>query len=234
MMDFWEHLLAAPRKGREFSWIAPLVIFGIYALSAIAKAITNAKEKRERETEPVAVDKPRYKALDRGGTAIQPVEKPRYKPLDQRQSAPPQARKLPYGTYSEQPAAGQEGHRPVRSEPVEVSHPTAQQVPTRPQPQPTMAIEIPPQRTTVSPAQQRALAAQRQRAQRKQVAAKKLSPAEVKTYAGKEKPIAKKAGPVEHEQASLTIFARLAKKSEMQRAILFSEILGKPVGMRDL
>lgn len=208
MNDLFELILAAGGKQRDFSWIFPLVLFVVYGISAIGKVIQNKQSQQpdeEKETE----------------------QKPRYKPIEQKQEplTPEQrrAQRLPYAPKQGQPHQPQPRPaapalaRPERHmETVVVeqrSAPIARPVTRQPAPRPVQAAV----RKRTHAVQARAAVATK-----KQIAPtppkQPLPVAEILP-----KPALKKSRLAE----------LLTDKNDLRRGIIYSEIFGKPVAIRD-
>lgn len=209
-------LLAAPKNFRG-DWIRvliPIIIVIVYAVSGILKMRSNLDKEQPTEEQ----QKPRYKPLDDQSRGW---EKPSPEPAASEMS-PGQRRQVdrrierqlvPEPAAPRQPAVA----RPQQRRTLEAFLETiAPKPPIAAKPQPAAA-----------PARERRL--QAQTAQRQQAARKikpKAPPPKVKVAAKEE---------VSAEPSPISSLAeRLAQPDEIRRAIIYAEILGKPIALRDM
>jgi len=227
MIDFLETIVAARKKGG--GWIIPIIFVVIYIVSALAKLKRGGAEKDiELEKRPSLRDtegKLRYKALDEAGARERPAG-PR--------PVPPRAKTLPYAKPG---APGAPRERPAPRQPLPVQPSQPQPAARRPQPtvQPRPArvpSHLRPQEPPVRPGPIRAAQTPRPRPKpikpkaAPRVAQKPRKPQKV--AAVETKPPAQ----IVRKRASLR--ADLSGSSNLQRAIIYSEILGKPLALRDM
>ncbi len=218
MTDLLEMILAARRKGGG-GWVQlliPIVFVVIYVVSGLAKMKRGARDEDiELEEEPSLRDtegKLRYKALDEAGARERPAA-PR--------SVQPRAKQLPYAKPSARPAAQRPAPRqprqPAELRPVQDRRQIQPQI-QRPRPRPAPAARRhtrprpKPERAEPKPAPR---VAQKPRLPQKPAAAAVKPPAEVV-----------------HKRRTLR--QDLSGSSNLQRAIIYSEILGKPLALRDM
>jgi hypothetical protein len=222
MNNLLEMILAARKKGGGFEWIVPLIFVGVYIVGGIAKMRAAKKEgAAEPEEKPGALGgegKLRYKALDGTAAARRPAPKLR--------SVQPRAKQLPYAKPSAQPTAQRPtprqprpvapGPQPiVRPIPVQARREGQIQVP-RPRPRPAPAAPRPwpkHKRAEPKPAPR---VAQKPRLPQKPAAAVVSEP------------------PAQIVRKRRTLRQDLSGSSNLQRAIIYSEILGKPLALRDM
>ena len=211
MNNLLDILLAAPKNvsGEWIRILIPIIIVIVYAISGILKMRSNLDKEQPTEEQ----QKPRYKPLDDQGSGWQ------------RPSAEPAAPEM---------SSGQ--RRQVDRQIERKLVPTEQPTPARPQqrrtleafletiaPTPPTAAKPQPASAQVRQQRLRAQAAQRQQT------ARKIKP---KASTPKGKVAAKKkASPQLSPITSLT--ERLAQPDEIRRAIIYAEILGKPIALRD-
>lgn len=232
MIDFLETFLAARKKGG--GWIVPIIFVVVYVVSVLGKLKRGGGEEDiEFEKRPSLRDtegKFRYKALDKAPG--------RQRPAGQC-SVPPGAKSLPYAKEGA-PGAGRQ--RPTPREPLPAQPRQPQPVPRRPQPtvQPRpvrvpsrMRPQTPPVRPgPIRPAQQ-AAPPRRPKAKQRPVEPKAgprtpQKPRQLQKVAAVVKP------PAEIVHKPRTLRSDLRGSSNLQRAIIYSEILGKPLALRDM
>lgn len=224
MTDFLEIILAARKKGG--GWIIPIIFVVIYIVSALVKLKRGgAEEDIEFEKRPSLRDtegKFRYKALDEAGTRERPAA-PR--------SVSPQAKTLPYARPG---APGAQQERPTPRQPLPAAR--------RPQPtvQPRLArvpSHLRPQEVPSSPGPIRPAQAPPSRPRPKpRQAEPKPAPRAVYKLRQPQKPAAAVVSepPAEAVRKRRTLRQDLSGSGNLQRAIIFSEILGKPLALRDM
>ena len=233
MSDFLEMVLAARRKG-DGGWIQlliPIVFVVIYALSGIAKLKKGTGDEESKLKErPSLKDteggKFRYKALDEAGARQRPVG-PR--------PVPPRAKTLPYAKPG---APGTPRQRPTLREPLPAQPRQPQPAARRPQPtaQPRSArvpSRMRPQEPPVRPGPIRP--AQAPPRPKPKPIKPKTAPRVVQKPRKPQKVAATEVKPpaqIVRKRASLR--ADLSGSSNLQRAIIYSEILGKPLALRDM
>ena len=226
MSDFLETIVAARRKG-DGGWIQlliPIVFVVIYVLSGIAKLKKGARDEevelKERPSLRDTEGKFRYKALDEAGGRQRPAG-PR--------SVPPRAKALPYvkpgapGAPRQYPAPRQPQPVTRRPQPT-VQRPAREPSYMRPQtppvrPGPIRPAQAPPPRS--KPKQRPVEPKAAPRAPQKPRQPQKVAAAETKPPAQ-----------VVHKRRTLR--QDLSGSSNLQRAIIYSEILGKPLALRDI
>ncbi|RKY08648.1 MAG: hypothetical protein DRP65_08850 [Planctomycetota bacterium] len=230
MIDFLETIVAARKKGGWIELLVPVIFVVIYIVSALGKLKKGAgDEEGIFETRPGLRDtegKFRYKALDEADVRERPAG-PR--------SVPPRAKTLPYakpgapGTPRQHPA-------PRQPQPVAVARrpqPTVQRparVPTHMRPQtppvrpgPIRPAQVPPQR----PKPKSGTSAGRFEPKVAPKTSKK--PRKLQKVAATEAKV-----PSVAVRKRTTLRAELSGSSNLQRAIIYSEILGKPLALRDM
>jgi len=224
MTDLLEMILAARRKGGG-GWVQlliPIAFVVIYVISGLAKMKRGAQDEdiELEEREQPAPGQPgefRYKVLDDTAAAKRPAP-PR--------SVQPRAKQLPYAKPSAQPTAQRPtprqsrpvapGPQPrVRPRPIQARREAKIQVPRpRPRPAPSAARPRPKhKRAEPKPAPR---VAQKPRQPQKPAAAAVSEP------------------PAEAVRKRRTLRQDLSGSSNLQRAIIYSEILGKPLALRDM
>jgi len=215
MTDLLEMILAARRKGGG-GWVQlliPIAFVVIYVISGLAKMKRGAQDEdiELEEREQPAPGQPgefRYKVLDDTAAVKRPAP-PR--------SVQPRAKQLPYAKPSAQPTAQRPtprqsrpvapGPQPrVRPRPIQARREAKIQVP-RPRPRPKH------KRAEPKPAPR---VAQKPRQPQKPAAAAVSEP------------------PAEAVRKRRTLRQDLSGSSNLQRAIIYSEILGKPLALRDM
>lgn len=209
-------LLAAP-KNFSGGWIrvlVPIIIVIVYAISGILRMRSNLDKEQPTEEQ----------------------QKPRYKPLDdqsrgwERPSAEPSAPEM-------SPGERRQVDRQIERKLVPEPAPRRQPTPPRPQQRRTLEAfleTIAPKPPTAAKPQPAAAQAREQRlraqaAQRQQTARK----IKAKAPPAKAKVPAKKKAPAEPSPIT-SLTERLAQPDEIRRAIIYAEILGKPIALRDM
>ena len=216
MINLLEKILAAPRRsnGDKFSWLVPVAIFAVYAVSSIAKRLAESKRQEELKEK-------------RRNFGTNSTVKPRYKPIDSasavesRASTTRRSQQLPYAKPT---AEGQ--RRPARR--VE-PRPAVQQPqrtvprPERPE-QPGPKLEVPfPAAVRTYPTAER----QPRRAAPIKKPRRAKAPAPVKPAVREVRKETKAA-----ILPGIISLDDLKEKENLRRAIVFSEILGKPLALR--
>lgn len=210
MIDFLETILAARKKsGGWVELLIPIIFVIIYVVSALAKMKKGARdgqiELKERPSLSDTEGKFRYKSLD--DTAA------RQRPAAPRQPLPTQPRQ----PIRPQPAA----RRPqptVQPRPARVPSHLRPQVPSV-RPGPIQPAQVRPPRH--KPKQRLVKPKAVPRAVQKLRQPQKVAAAVVKP-------------PAEVVHKPRTLRADLSGSSNLQRAIIYSEILGKPLALRDM
>ncbi len=208
-------LLAAPKNfsGEWIRVLIPIIIVIVYAISGILKMRSNLDKEQPTEEQ----------------------QKPRYKPLDdqrhgwERPSAEPAVPEM-------SPGRRRQVDRQVERQLVPEPAPRSQPTPARPQQRRTLEAfleTIAPKPPTAAP--QRAAAPARQERLRAQAAQRQQTARKIKAKAPptKAKVAAKKKAPAEPSPIS-SLTERLAQPDEIRRAIIYAEILGKPIALRDI
>jgi hypothetical protein len=207
MTDFLETILAARKKGG--GWIVPIIFVVIYIVSALGKLKRGGGEEDiEFEKRPNLRDtegKFRYKSLD--DTAASQRTRPA-----PRQPVPTQPRQAP----RPQPAAR-------RLQPTVQPRPARTPSPLRPQ---VPSVRPGPIRPAQAPAP-------RPRPKERRVKPK-AAPRAVQKPRQPQKVAAVAKPPAEVVHKPRTLRADLSGSSNLQRAIIYSEILGKPLALRDM
>ncbi len=236
-------------RGDLFEWIVPIVFFIIYGLGALAKRGKKAQENKKTQDESFGTGTGSRTGQGQG-------QKPRYKPIDQAQSGrgtggeqfdptvPRRAKNLPYAPSPIRQRAEQRAERQsrpsrkassssMRGEPeaVSIGREAAGTIKSgrgAAQREAAMSQERADRLRASKAAQQRkqqtadaqaqVLAAQRYRQQQHDAAATKKA---------EQQAAAKQAA------ASPSLLERLTRKNNLRAAIIYSEILGKPVALRD-
>ncbi len=212
MNDLFDIVLAAKDDGR--SWInmlIPIVIVIVYAISGIVKMKSNVDKEQPTQEQ----QKPRYKPLDEQGRgwerpAAEPTA-PEMSPAQRRQVDRQIERKL-----APEPARQPAPARPQQRRTLEAFLETIAPKPPTAAPQPAAAQ-----------ARQQRLGAQ---AAQRQQTARKIKP---KASPRKAKVATKKKPPAEPSPIA-SLAERLAQPDEIRRAIIYAEILGKPIALRDM
>ncbi len=215
MNDLLDIVLARNRGGGNWiELLIPVVIVIVYAIAGILKMRSNLDKKQPTEDRQT----PRYKPLDdrsRGWEkpAAEPAA-PEMSPGQRRQVDRQIERKLaPQPTAPRQPAAT----RPKQRRTLEAFLETVA-------PKPLIAAKIQP---AAAPSREKRLRAQ---AAQRQQAARKIKP---KVPPKKAKVAAKEKTPAQPSPIA-SIGERLAQPDEIRRAIIYAEILGKPIALRDI
>ncbi len=205
MTDFLETILAARKKGG--GWIIPIIFVVIYIVSALGKL------KRGGDEEDIELKK-RPSLRDTEG-------KFRYKSLEdtaatKRPAGPRSLPTQPRQPIRPQPAA----HRP---------QPTVQPISAR------TPSHLRPQVTSVRPGPIRhaRAPAPRPRPKQRRVTPKATSRA-IQKPRQPQKVAATVEPPAETAHKPRTLRSDLSGSSNLQRAIIYSEILGKPLALRDM
>jgi hypothetical protein len=235
MTDFLEMVLAARRKddGGWIQLLIPIVFVVIYVVSALAKLKRGgAEEDIELEKRPSLRDtegKFRYKALDEAGARERPAG-PR--------SVPPRAKTLP---YAKEGVPGAERQYPAPREPLQVQLRQPQPAPRRPQPtfQPRQAREPSYMRPQTPPVRPGPIYPAQAPAPRPKAKQRPVKPKAAPRTAQKPRQPQKVAAdetkpPAQIVHKPRTLRADLSGSSNLQRAIIYSEILGKPLALRDM
>lgn len=229
MIDFLETVVAARKKGG--GWIVPIIFVVIYIVSALAKLKRGGAEKDiELEKRPSLREtegKFRYKALDEAGARERPAG-PR--------PVPPRAKTLPYAKPG---APGAPRQRPAPRQPLPVQPRQPQPAARRPQPtvQPRPArvpSHLRPQVPSVRPGPIRAAQAPPSRPRPKPIKPKAAPRVAQKPRQPQKVAAAAVKPPAEAVRKRRTLRQDLSGSSNLQRAIIFSEILGKPLALRDM
>jgi hypothetical protein len=207
MTDLLEMILAARKKGG--GWIVPIIFVVIYIVSALGKLKRGGGEEDiEFEKRPSLRDtegKFRYKSLDDSSARQRPAA-PSAVPTQPRQPIRPQpAARRPQPTVKPRPARVPSHLRP--------QVPSVRSGPIRPAARAPASRPHPKQRRVKPKAAPRAV--QKPRQPQKTAAAVVKPPAEVV-----------------HKPRALR--SDLSGSSNLQRAIIYSEILGKPLALRDM
>ncbi|HIJ67337.1 MAG TPA: hypothetical protein HPP87_09360 [Planctomycetes bacterium] len=233
MVDFLENILAA--RDKDGGWIellVPIVIVVIYAFSGLAKLKRGEIEKKleKRPSHRDTEGKFRYKALDEAAAS---------RPAAKERSVSPRAKTLP---YAKEKAATGAGQQPAARGPVPAQQRQQYSLPPRPQPKAPprpvrqtsyIRLQTPsPRPATFRPAQ-----TPLQRPKPKSgtpVGPLKPKPAPKATQQLRkpQKVAAEEAKTVQKPRRSLR--AELSGSSNLQRAIIYSEIVGKPLALRDM
>jgi hypothetical protein len=231
MIDFLEIIVAARKNGGWIQLLIPAVFAIIYVVSTIAKLKRGgAEEDIEFEKRPSLRDtegKFRYKALDETGARERPAG-PR--------PVPPQAKTLPYAKPG---APGALRQRPALREPLPAQPRQPQPAPRRPQPtvQPRPArvpSHLRPQVPPVRPGPIRAAQAPPPRPRPETIKPKAAPPRVAQKPRQPQKVAAEVKPPAEVVRKRASLRADLSGSSNLQRAIIYSEILGKPLALRDM
>ncbi len=209
-------LLAAPKNvsGEWIRLLIPIIIVIAYAVSGILKM--RSKLDKEQPTEE--------------------QQKPRYKPLDgqsrnwERPDAEPAVPEMSPGQRRQ---VDRQIERKLVPEPAAPRQPA----PARPQQRRTLEafLETIPPKPPIAAAPQPAAAPARQerllaQAARRQQTARKIKP---KAPPPKAKVAAKEKATAQPSPIS-SLTERLAQPDEIRRAIIYAEILGKPIALRDI
>ena len=212
MNDLLNTILAAGKRNFDFSWVIPLIFFAVYVFSAIGKFLQQRKEKQLEEESPRP--KPRYKPLDNGR------QKPTSLTPEQRR-----AQRLPYAPrQSQQPKpVAPRPVQPVRLRPESVKEPlTPVLQPVKPTVQRVTPRSMPTQPTV----RKRTHAVKARTA-----TAVKRQPQPVKARQRIAKP---KPQPTAKPAAKQSRLAELlTDRNDLRRGIIYSEIFGKPIALRD-
>jgi hypothetical protein len=224
MTDLLEMILAARRKGGG-GWVQlliPIAFVVVYVVSGLAKMKSGARDEDiELEKRPSLRDtegKLRYKALDEAGARERPAT-----PL----SVQPRAKQLPYAKPSARPAAQRPAPRQPR-QPAE-TRPAARRPQPTVQPRPARVPShlrpqvAPPVRPRSAPA-----------TGRPRPKPKRDEPKTAPRVAQKPAAAVVSEPPAEAVRKRRTLRQDLSGSSNLQRAIIYSEILGKPLALRDM
>lgn len=229
MTDLLEMILAARKKGGG-GWVQlliPIVFVVVYVISGLAKMKKGARDEGiELEEKPSLRDtegKLRYKAIDEAGARERPAA-PR--------SVQPRAKQLPYAK-SARPAA----QRPAPRQPQPAAR-RPQPAARRPQPmvQPRHARVPSHLRPQVAPPvrQRPAPVAPRPRTKPKRAEPKPATRVAQKLRKPQKVAAAETKPPDQVVRKRRTLRQDLSGSSNLQRAIIYSEILGKPLALRDM
>ncbi len=216
MNDLLDIVLAAPKNfsGEWIRLLVPIIIVIVYAISGILKMRSNLDKEQPTEDR----QKPRYKPLDGQSRSwekpsAEPAA-PEMSPGQRRQVDRQIERKLaPQPTAPRQPVATRAQQRKTLDAFLETVAP-----------KPLIAAKIQP---AAAPSREKRLRAQ---AAQRQQAARKIKP---KVPPKKAKVAAKEKTPAQPSPIA-SIGERLAQPDEIRRAIIYAEILGKPIALRDM
>lgn len=232
MVDFLEIIVAARKNVGWIELLIPAVFVVIYIVSALAKLKRGgAEEDIELKKRPSLRDtegKFRYKALDESGVRQRPAG-PR--PVSPRAKTLPYAKPGAPGAQRQRPAPRQplsvqpRQPQPAARRPQPTVRPRSARVPShlRPQvppvrPGPIRPAQAPPPRPPTKTSKPKAAAR----------ATQKLRKAQKVTAAVVSEP------PAEAVRKRRTLRSDLSGSSNLQKAIIYSEILGKPLALRDM
>ena len=218
MNDILDILLAKnDDNGDWINILIPIIIVIVYAIGGILKMRSNLDKDKPTE--------------DR--------QKPRYKPLDG-QSRSRQERAVEPAAPEISPAQRRQVDRQIERKLAPEPAPRRQSTPTRPKQRKTLDAFLetvaPPKplvalQAQAAAAQTREKRLRAQHAQRQQ-AAKKIKPKPTPRTA---RPAAKaKKKPPAQPSPIDSLTERLAHPDEIRRAIIYAEILGKPIALRDI
>ena len=230
MNELSDMLVVAAGKNVDDGWmqlLIPVVIVIVYAVGGILKMRSNRKEQQPDEGSAV---KPRYKPLDNTGWTST-------------------ARKEPAGAEmspAQRRGADQRIERelapPVRRQPQPVRRPNAGGV-TRPEERKTLeafletvapkplAVKIAEEQARVK-ANAKANPAQWPRSSKRRQASQKRKP-KVAPEAARKKASSKPQTPKEVSPTA-SLAERLSQTDELRNAIIYLEIIGKPIALRDM
>lgn len=207
MNDLFEMVLAA--KGREesdYSWLIPLVVFAIWIVGSVFKAMRNAKETRQEDTQK------QVEAVKRPSTL--PQEEPRYKYKALKHELSPRERPIP------QVAMNKPGDLRQRQRRTETP---------KKQPGPVSSLKAAVRKAVEEAYSQQA---QRQIPKPARTQPPKRVPLKEKTVSARPKPAVEHAATImEHHTESIK--SGLSHKESLRNAIVYSEILSKPIALRE-
>jgi hypothetical protein len=224
-------IILAKGDGGWVQLLIPIVVVVLYVVSGLAKLKRGQEEeafeleKRERPIPGVA-GKLRYKSLDKATDAKRPAA-PR--------SVQQRAQQLPYAKPSAQPAA-QRRQAPQRPPQPTKPRPVAPGPQPRARSRPVQArregqIQVPRPRTRPAPAR---AAAARPRPKHRHVEPKPAPKVAQKLRQPQKAAATTVKPPAEVALKPRTLRTDLSGSSNLQRAIIYSEILGKPLALRDM
>jgi hypothetical protein len=206
-MNFLDGLfiLAAGGKDRDFSWVVPVAFVAIWIIGGIGKVIASAREnQKQREKQKPAPG--------------QPENEMRYKPIPD--------------------ASSQHQHR-ERAMPQIVSVPKNKDrdtIPGREKAEPKRTGTVAALKKAMHDAMEEAQMQQGKRQAPKQAVRKpkKVQHATTRKVSTKRKPVAKEpVREVEVMPQEGSVLRELLERENIRKAIIYSEILGKPLAMRD-
>ena len=216
MNDLLDILLAAPKNvsGEWIRFLIPVIIVIVYAIVGILKMRSNLDKEQPTEEQ----------------------QKPRYKPLDDQSRRWEQPSPEPAAPEIS-PAQRRQVDRQIERQLVPGPGPRSQPTPARPQQRRTLEafLETVAPKPLIAPKPQPAAAPARQERLRAQAAQRQQAARKIKQKVPppKAKVAAKEKTPAQPSPIA-SIGERLAQADEIRRAIIYAEILGKPIALRDI
>lgn len=208
MLDLLSMMLAARNRTPNFEWVIPVIFFAVYAFSAIGKVLKERKDKQQQEESPKP--KPRYKSLDDEQERLPVTGQQRraqrlpYAPKQPQRTRPVTPRTVEPAAFEELSVSAPQPVRPA------AAHPTVRSV----------SASTPKRIPTATHKRTHAVRARTTTAVKRQAA-----PATEKSITPKPQP---KPATQKSRLAEL-----LTDNNDLRRGIIYSEIFGKPIGLRD-
>ena len=210
MIDFLETILAAKKRGA--GWLVPVIFVAVYIISGIVK-MKSAKREQQQGKAGQEQPKPRYKSLEDTTTA-------------RRQgTTQPRTRQLPYAKPAQQPRQVQPRSEPVGAGRSDIG--PAGQRPVRPlAPQRRDELLLRPQRAVAAASPPVPARPVPQAAKPEPAPKVTIEQLRKKTDQAQTQPI-----PAQTPFASLS---HLTETDNLRMAIVYPEILGKPLALREM
>jgi hypothetical protein len=230
MNELSDMLLVAAGKNFDDGWmqlLIPVIIVIVYAVGGILKMRSNMKEQQE-DKGPEA--KPRYKPLNDTGwtsTARKEVAAPEMSPAQRRGADQRIERELaPSVRRQPQPARSPNVGRVTKPEERKTLENFLETVAPKP-----LAVKIAEERAKAQ-ARPKPQQPQWPRSSKRRQAAQKRKPKVAPKGAGKAAPVRLEAP--ELISPTLSLGEKLSQAAELRNAIIYSEIIGKPIALRDM
>jgi len=233
MVDVIGIMLAA-KDGGWVEYLIPVIIFAVYAIGGIAKAMSKKRQEQEQSGRSASSGS-RYKPLDDSRSTDQRAAQ-RYKPIEAPQRSGPsrpayaQGKNLPYAPRPDKQQAPAPAARQSEREPQVAREPANRPAVKYPQPAAVRPVrqQQPQQRDKPLPKRPASVYT---------VHAKPVTRPEVvkhkKVSMRKVAPVKRlKAEPKQDREFGVSL-EKLTAADNLRNAIIYSEILGKPIALRD-
>ncbi|MEE8305878.1 MAG: hypothetical protein V3R81_01365 [Gammaproteobacteria bacterium] len=215
-------ILLARKGDGNWNWVellVPVIFVIVYAIGGILKMRSNLDKEKSTEEQ----------------------QKPRYKPLDGRKHSWEQPSSEPAATEispAQRRQVDRQIERKLAPEPAPTRQPARQPIPTRSKQRKTLDAFLetvaPPKPLNAMKAQA-AAAETRQKRLRAQNTQRQQAARKIKTKpAPRKAKVAAKKKPPSQPSPTDSLAERLAQADEIRRAIIYAEILGKPIALRDM